>query len=590
LQPVSGADFTNPCGVKSSTYLWMGPNVPGPRVLSTIPLNLSCGGQVCFDLKIGIQSDFSPCEGPELPNEGVSFEYSIDGGSTWDTIFYFEPNETGSLNSAFPGSGDYTAWTNYCFNIPQTASTNNVLLRWVQFYNSTATFDHWGLDSISIQAFCGASSNLWSTGDTGQFIQTPVLQAPELYWVQRIIPQSGGSGAVDTCFDSLVVAPQVLEASIQQGPSLLCFGDSTNLNASVTGGTGQQEFHWSTGDSTSSIQNTQAGLYTVTVVDSSGCTAVDSLDVIQPAPVSITSSVQNSTCIETMDGAIDVDIAGGTVPYNIYWNDVFSLDDSISQLSVGSYYLRISDLYGCVFRDTLLVSYDNMNPVVGFNDTTLLCAGAPSLLSGGLVSGMTYTWNTGDTAFNILVQSQNSYSVTVTSDAGCTSSDSTFVLFSTDSIPQINLNDSTIICQGSSQVLDAGNVGVAYLWSTGETTQQITIDSAGYYGVKVTAINGCEAIDQTLAIIDLCLNVESLIDKSIKIYPNPVSNQLMISSANEGLVLVRLYDQNGRIVVEQKRPSSNTAVIDVSQIGAGIYFLETLTNSGEKKSNKVIKL
>ena len=122
----TAATYTNPCGLgNGSFYLWMGDQSPAPRSLSTVGYDLSCGGEVCFDLKFAIQSDPSPCEGPDQPNEGVDLMYSINNGLTWVSIFYFEPDQNGNLNAAYPNAGDYTAWTNYCFQIPPAAQTAN---------------------------------------------------------------------------------------------------------------------------------------------------------------------------------------------------------------------------------------------------------------------------------------------------------------------------------------------------------------------------------------------------------------------------------------------------------------------------------
>ena len=66
----TAATFTNPCGGgNGSTYLWMGDQSPAPRSLSTVGFDLSCGGEVCFDLKFAEQSAPSPCEGPDQPTE-----------------------------------------------------------------------------------------------------------------------------------------------------------------------------------------------------------------------------------------------------------------------------------------------------------------------------------------------------------------------------------------------------------------------------------------------------------------------------------------------------------------------------------------
>ena len=55
--------------------------------------------------------------------------------------------------------------------------------------------------------------------------------------------------------------------------------------------------------------------------------------------------------------------------------------------------------------------------------------------------------------------------------------------------PSVDLGPDTSVHQGGSIVLDAGNPGCSYLWSTGETSRTIEVTEAGDYGV--TAFNEC---------------------------------------------------------------------------------------------------
>jgi hypothetical protein len=65
----------------------------------------------------------------------------------------------------------------------------------------------------------------------------------------------------------------------------------------------------------------------------------------------------------------------------------------------------------------------------------------------------------------------------------------------------INLPATQAICPGSSKTLDAGNPGATYAWSTGATTQVITVSAASSYTVTVTNPFGCST--QKTAIVNL---------------------------------------------------------------------------------------
>ncbi|MDQ2180886.1 hypothetical protein M0051_19630, partial [Marinifilum sp. D714] len=72
--------------------------------------------------------------------------------------------------------------------------------------------------------------------------------------------------------------------------------------------------------------------------------------------------------------------------------------------------------------------------------------------------------------------------------------------------PVVDLGLDQETCAGGTITLDAGNLGATYLWSNGETTQDITVSTSGNYSVVVTDANGCSATD----------------DVNVTVHPNPV--------------------------------------------------------------------
>jgi hypothetical protein len=76
--------------------------------------------------------------------------------------------------------------------------------------------------------------------------------------------------------------------------------------------------------------------------------------------------------------------------------------------------------------------------------------------------------------------------------AGCSSADTVNVTLVNP--PVLNLGNDTTICFGQQLTLNAGNPGNSFLWSTGATTQSITINQSGTYWVDVTN-TGCTVSD-----------------------------------------------------------------------------------------------
>ncbi|SDR06404.1 gliding motility-associated C-terminal domain-containing protein [Chryseobacterium soldanellicola] len=61
--------------------------------------------------------------------------------------------------------------------------------------------------------------------------------------------------------------------------------------------------------------------------------------------------------------------------------------------------------------------------------------------------------------------------------------------------PTVNLPEKIEFCKGKTATLDAGSGFSSYLWSTGATTQTITVSTPGNYSVMVKNSFGCEATD-----------------------------------------------------------------------------------------------
>jgi gliding motility-associated-like protein len=143
----------------------------------------------------------------------------------------------------------------------------------------------------------------------------------------------------------------------------------------------------------------------------------------------------------------------------------------------------------CNFADTSQVDVTViLEPISNLGNDTIICGLANIPINAGNAS-YSYTWNTGETTPLIIASQPGDYIVNI-NNGYCTLQDTMNITMVT--IPPVG-ND-TSVCKNETIILDAGNPGCTYYWSTGETTQTITANFSGTYWVIASAGN-CSEID-----------------------------------------------------------------------------------------------
>ncbi len=311
----------------------------------------------------------------------------------------------------------------------------------------------------------GGTSYLWSTGASSSCID---VSAAGTYTVTV----TNANGCSSTC--SQVVTVNSLPICAITGGSAICAGQSTQLCAS--GGT---SYLWSTGASTSCIDVTAAGTYTVTVTNASGCSSTCSQVVtVNPLPICL---ITGNDAICQAGQSSELCASGGT---NYLWSTGASTS-CITINAAGTYSVTVTNANGCISICSKTITI-NPSPVCTIAGNDAICPGQSTQLCA--TGGTSYVWSTGAITSCISINAAGTYSVTVTNADACISTCSKTITINPLPICLITGNDA--VCAGQSVQLCASG-GTSYLWSTGASTSCITINAAGTYSVTVTNADGC---------------------------------------------------------------------------------------------------
>jgi hypothetical protein len=294
---------------------------------------------------------------------------------------------------------------------------------------------------------------------------------------------TNASGCSVTSANIPVSVIQATAATITpSGSTSLCSGSSVVLTANSGA-----SYLWSTGATTPSITVNTADNYTVTVTNSSGCSATSTITpvVINAAPAAtITAGGPTTFC----QGANVVLTASAGATY--LWSNG-ATTSSITASTPGTYSVLITNASGCASTSagTAITVNAAPNASITASSSTTFCTGGSVTLTAS--AGASYLWSNGATSASIIVNTAGARTVTVTNAAGC-SATSTATTVVVNAIPTATITAAgpTSICSGSTVALTA-STGSSYLWSNGATTAGIVANTSGNYTVTVYNANGC---------------------------------------------------------------------------------------------------
>lgn len=359
--------------------------------------------------------------------------------------------------------------------------------------SSTACLNGNSLVFTNTSQSAGAVNYAWTFGDGGTASTASASYsyiASGTYTVQLTADDGAG------CIDSVASVVEIFaDPTISLGAdTTVCEGTTLTLDA----GAGFSSYLWNDGSSNQTYDATLTGTYSVTVTDINSCTATDSVSYVFEAPPFVELGNDTSICFGT---TIALNATPGFAGY--LWSTGDTTETIIAN-ATETYSVQVFSALGCIGTDNISVTV-LPELIISLGNDTAFCDGNTLLLSPGN-SFPSVVWNDGSTGPDFTVNISGTYSVVVTNDFGCTATDSINVLV--DAVPVVDLGVDTTLCFGNTIQLSAVSGLNSYTWSTGDTTESITVSASGIYAVQVANATGCTASDTVEVVINPAINFD----------------------------------------------------------------------------------
>lgn len=207
-------------------------------------------------------------------------------------------------------------------------------------------------------------------------------------------------------------------------------------------------------------------------------------------------------------------------------------------------------------------------------------------VSGGFTP-YKFLWSTGDTTEDISNLSAGLYNVTITDSIGATLTLG-YVVLEPD---ELMVSDTSIVDESAAGAsngainldIKGGVEPYEYLWSDGSTESSLEGVSAGSYSLTVTDANGCSKVFGPFE-VGVGTTISTLTSvKAFEISPNPAGEYFRIEVvfSDIGNRWVTLGSVTGEEFKKWKVSSKQfEAMVDVSHLSAGIYFVRIVDESG----------
>lgn len=322
-----------------------------------------------------------------------------------------------------------------------------------------------------------------------------------------------------------------LSAAISSMPDT-CGRNVGSLIGYATSGIPPYSYEWNTGDTTQTLTSVLSGLYSFTITDDSGCTAVSSVNLQNYSPVMVALTDSNPDCVNLV-GSITALPSGGIGPYTFYWHTNPVQTDSTAIVTGNAIYsVTVTDQQGC---STTVSEYliDNSQMTLQVNNRADTCGqglGRLIVIPQNGIPPYSYNWLqlpglTSDTASGLHA---GWYTCFVTDSASCVRKVIVYVSNYSPVSVQVSTQNASCVFTPDGEATAIVNNGVppyTFNWPFGGSGSSASGLLPGNYGVSVTDGRGCFSSNQFVIAYDSILTCAVIIEG--KVYRDTNTNCIL---------------------------------------------------------------
>ncbi|UZO79831.1 hypothetical protein NBT05_12815 [Aquimarina sp. ERC-38] len=485
-----------------------------------------------------------------------------------------------------------------CFGNTTTGSLIAVVEGGVP-YNAIKQFEYQWYDATT-NVFLGSDAAVLSNISAGD------------YYVR--VTDAVGTSATSKVFT--ITEPEELVVTIDT--DFINCGDQEDwhLIPIVQGGTPPYKYQWNTGDTKVELYNRLAGTYKVDLIDQRGCTATTQVTLVPPPNLQASHTFTIPTCYQGCDASIDLEVIGGTPPYQYNWSNQ-TKRKNLTEVCVGTYSVTVTDFKGCQMDYTIEIP--NQEPiVVDLGEDVTLCKDQFEKLDASIAdTKATYQWTATNgftaTTAQIEVDKSGTYTVIATNSNGCTATDTIEIQTTTNEIYTNFIANSQVYVDEVFVLVDISEPNPdTLLWEfpleadvlyQDNDYAELSFDRPGEYEVSIqTSFGLCtEVHSKTIFVVEKEFgpNTEetNLPEEQIEfmMYPNPTLDgkfTVAIELPYRQAVSCKMYGiANNTLLAVQKGTDKNKYEFkfDMDHLPSGTYFMLFETSSGSQVHKLILE-